>query len=226
MVKSRHKIQHSPLMILLLMIIHLSNANAYTIKGKIRISHSDSDTENKDHSDAVIYLTDLSSPNSTNKTHHLPQENKQFSKRVLPITQGDSVTFENKDAVFHNVWSLSKSRPFDLGTYKKPQSKTIAFEKAGLVKIFCNIHPEMISSILVLKNNFYTVSNEQGQFEINNIPNSKFTVRVWVEGGTPLMREVDFTKTKGSVVHLNFDIKRKLRSKFHLNKLGKPYRKY
>jgi plastocyanin len=198
------------------------------IEGQVFISDNKSSNngpKNQDHSNAVIYLTggDISG-NSNNKTHSLIQENKQFKKRVMAITRGDSVKFKNSDSFYHNVWSLSKSKTFDLGSFKSPMSKTVKFDKAGLIKVFCNIHPQMISSILVLPNPKYTITNQDGKFIIKNIPNGKYKLRVWVEGAKPLSQNISVTNDK--IKNLKFEINRKLRSVHHLNKNGQPYTTY
>lgn len=187
------------------------------ITGKWETAHS--------NEGVVVYITgfDEKTP-QPGKTHELVQENKSFSPRVLAVTAGDSVSFPNKDNVYHNVWSLSKSKSFDLGTYKAPDNKNLIFETPGLVKVFCNLHPQMISSILVLKNSKYAVTPKSGEFSIKNIPPGKMQVRVWAEGIEPIVRDLEVTKT--SVARLDFEVKLTEVSSEHLNKNGKPYLKY
>ncbi len=144
--------------------------------------------------------------------------------RVMAIMAGDEVSFKNKDDVYHNVWSLSKTKTFDLGSYKAPGAKTVKFESAGLVKVFCNIHPQMISSILVLKNNKFTVTDKTGNFSIKDIPPGRHQLRVWVEGADPVVKDIEVTAV--SVTTENFKANVVGTSIDHLDKNGKPYQKY
>ena len=73
----------------------------------------------------------------------LSQKNKSFMPRVLAVTVGQKVEFRNSDNFHHNVWSLSGAKSFDLGTFKAPNNKSLVFDKVGMVKVFCNIHPQM-----------------------------------------------------------------------------------
>ncbi len=77
------------------------------------------------------------------------QKNKEFTEKNLTIKTGDSVKFENQDPFFHNVFSLSELKTFDLGSFKKGKSKTVTFDKAGKVEVECAIHPNMRMTIEV-----------------------------------------------------------------------------
>lgn len=77
------------------------------------------------------------------------QKDKQFTKKSLNIKAGDTVKFTNQDPFFHNVFSLSELKTFDLGSYPQGESKTVTFDKAGMVDIECAIHPNMQLKIKV-----------------------------------------------------------------------------
>ena len=86
---------------------------------------------------------------------------------MLPIVAGQSVTFPNRDRFYHNVFSVSPVEPFDLGQYKSSDPpRTQVFAKAGLVPVYCNIHPQMISYVVVLENPAFAVTSEDGTFEV------------------------------------------------------------
>ena len=171
---------------------------------------------------AVVYVTGFEQKASTDSSHQMIQKNKTFVPRILPITKGQTVNFPNSDPVFHNVFSLSKSNPLDLGSYMSPNSKPHTFNKTGLVKVFCNIHSDMIGSILVLKNNSYTTTDEKGNYAIKGIPNGKWKLRVWTEG--PRVKPVKIVVKNNSKSNHDFTAKIKLRSSNHMNKDGKPYK--
>ena len=177
----------------------------------------------KSHDNVVLYFTgikDLRNP----KTFSMNQLDQVFIPRVLAIQVGDTVEFENKDKIFHNVWSLSKPKKFDLGTFKAPLSKSVTFDKPGLVKVFCDIHPQMIGSILVLKNKYFTVSDANGAFKISHLPQGKYKLRAWVEGAKPVVRDVIIEKEKP--VKISIKVQKQERSINHTNKKGKPYKSY
>lgn len=75
--------------------------------------------------------------------HLVVQKNKAFSVASLKVKVGDMVTFRNDDAVFHNVFSLSDTLPFDLGSYGQGHSKTLTMDKPGTIAVECAIHPKM-----------------------------------------------------------------------------------
>ena len=83
--------------------------------------------------------------------HVVDQKDKQFSKKALKIKVGDAVVFRNSDTVAHNVFSLSDTKSFDLGSYPQGQSKTVVFDKPGKVEVECSIHPNMTLVIEVEK---------------------------------------------------------------------------
>lgn len=153
---------------------------------------------------------------------HVSHKGFTFQPRVLPIVQGTAVDFLNDDGAYHNAFSVSKAKPFDLGIYPQGTSKAVSFDKTGLVRIYCNIHPKMISNILVLNNSFYTVSQQDGSFSIDGLPSGEFTLRFWGEFIDELSAE--FTLDDRDQIELNVAVTRKARFKKHANKFGKPYR--
>lgn len=112
----------------------------------------------------------------------MAQENKRFVPTVLAVQVGDTVSFPNFDPFFHNVFSYSKVKRFDLGRYPQGQSAEVVFEKPGVVQVFCEIHAAMRAYIHVLDTPYFTVSDEQGRFEISSVPGGEYQLCVWQEG--------------------------------------------
>jgi len=98
---------------------------------------------------AVVVL--FSYPASAQDVHRVGQKDKQFSTSELTVKQGDTVVFSNDDPFFHNVFSLSSTSTFDLGSYPKGDSKSVVFDEAGEVEVECAIHPSMRMKIKVEK---------------------------------------------------------------------------
>jgi hypothetical protein len=100
---------------------------------------------------------------------------------VLAITKGSAVDFPNDDPIFHNVFSLSSAATFDLRRYPRGQSRSQTFAKAGIVKVYCNIHSHMSATILVMDNPYFTIPNLDGTFELQNVPPGQYTLVGWHE---------------------------------------------
>ena len=209
-----------------LLVILSAPAFAGTLKGRVEIWEvvRGKLEKLKDHKNAVVFVVGFKTPPKIGRKIKLFQKNKKFSSRVLAITQGEKVEFPNLDAIHHNVWSKSKAKPFDLGLYKHPTTKFVRFPKSGMVTVFCNIHPQMIATILVLPNSKNAVTGSDGRFKVLKIPNGKFNVYAWVEGARPVKRTIVFKA--GKTVELTLKLRLKRIPIRHLNKAGKPYKKY
>ncbi len=125
-----------------------------TIKGVVTITDLDGNPHS-DHSDAVVFIDGLPSQSKSQQSNEIAplisHKGRQFSPRVLPIVKGGKVDFYNDDDIFHNVFSLSRVKPFDLGIYPTGTSKIVEFEHTGLVKLYCNIHPDMVSNRVMIE---------------------------------------------------------------------------
>lgn len=120
----------------------------------------------------------------------MDQRNETFVPHVLAITTGTTVDFPNSDRIYHNVFSLSKTRPFDLGRYAVGHSKSIRFDRPGIVRVFCDIHSHMSAFILVFSHPFFAVTDASGRYRIDNVPPGTYTLVAWNEGVTSESRQV------------------------------------
>jgi hypothetical protein len=109
---------------------------------------------------------------------------------VLAVVQGARVDFPNRDDIYHNVFSLSSSRSFDLGRYRKGSSKSVVFSKPGVAQVFCHIHSDMSGIILVLGNPFFTVPETSGRYAVEDVPPGEYTIVGWHERARPVSRRV------------------------------------
>ncbi len=113
------------------------------------------------------------------------QKEFQFSPVLLVIPKDTVVSFPNEDGEFHNVFSYSKAKRFDLGRYPKGESKSVAFDTSGIVKIYCEVHPWMRGAVVVLENPFYAIVARDGSFSIKGIPAGHYDLVIWnVDAGS------------------------------------------
>src|SRR5580692_8047674 len=135
-----------------------------------------------ERSRVVIYLEGPSSAgdNPTNpEPPRIAQLNRRFSPDLLVVPAGSTVSFPNMDPIFHNVFSLSKPKSFDLGSYDKGETRTVAFPKPGIVDLYCRLHPNMAATIVVTPNRWYARPDAQGQYRIADVPPGKYTLVAW-----------------------------------------------
>jgi len=112
----------------------------------------------------------------------LDQRDERFVPHVLAITVGTVVDFPNSDRIYHNVFSLSKTRPFDLGRYAAGRSKSVKFDRPGIVRVFCDIHSHMNAFILVFDHPFFALTDTDGRYRIDNVPPGPYNLVAWNEG--------------------------------------------
>jgi plastocyanin len=121
----------------------------------------------------------------------LDQRNETFVPRLLAITAGTTVDFPNHDRTYHNVFSLSKAKRFDLGRYAAGTSKSVRFDRPGIVRVFCDIHSHMSAFILVFGHRFFAVTDNEGRYQIDGVPPGTYTLSAWYEGAVREQRTVN-----------------------------------
>jgi len=114
----------------------------------------------------------------------MDQRNETFVPHVLAISTGTTVDFPNSDKFYHNVFSLSKVRAFDLGRYAAGNSRPVRFDRPGIVRVFCDIHSHMNAFILVFSHPFFALTDAEGRYRIDNVPPGTYGVVAWNEGSS------------------------------------------
>jgi len=136
--------------------------------------------------DFVVYIEspapETINPDRPRPTATVEQRNGAFIPRVLPITAGTKVVWPNRDDIYHNVFSMSDARPFDLGMYKSSDHpKGLVFDKPGQIDVFCAIHSQMHGIVLVLPTPYFAMSDARGRFAIEDVPAGRHRLKAWHE---------------------------------------------
>lgn len=171
--------------------------------------------------DVIVYITGFTEP-PANTTVEMQQKNRRFVPDLAAVTVGDKVAFPNGDPFLHNVFSQSPPRKFDLGSFKKGDSKDRQFTTAGVVEVYCNIHPEMAATILVLPNRRHTRAGADGRFVIDGVPEGTWTVFAYTRRASkPASAKV--TVKAGADTAIDLTLVRGT-EQAHTNKFGEKYR--
>ena len=177
--------------------------------------------ESDERGGVVVYVTGYGEPPPAQGAT-LAQQNQRFVPRVLPIVAGQTVSFPNLDRFYHNVFSVSPELSFDLGQYKSSDSpRTQLFEKPGLVPVYCNIHPQMISYVVVLENRAFALTGDSGAFELRGVRAGRRTLNAWMPGAQRVTRELELAP--GAEVAVEFVLEQTQTIPPHLRKDGTPY---
>ncbi len=128
----------------------------------------------------------------------LDQLNLTFIPHVLPVMVGTTVAFPNSDEVRHNVFSSSRVRRFNLGTYSRGVVKHVTFDQPGEVALLCNVHSEMSAYVVVVETPYFAVTARDGSYTIKNVPPGKYVLKIWHERLKPQSKEIQ-VPTGGSV---------------------------
>jgi plastocyanin len=160
---------------------------------------------------SVVYLDPA--PRAAFDTREEPrprmdQRNETFVPHVLAIVSGTTVDFPNSDQTYHNVFSLSKTRSFDLGRYAVGRSKAVRFDRPGIVRVFCDIHSHMSAFILVFSHRYFSVVDDEGRYRLENVPPGTYTVVAWHEAAALESRRI-VVPDAGGEVEVNFSLGRR-----------------
>ena len=154
----------------------------------------------------VVYIDAALPLTKSPPTERIAQRNRRFERELLVVPAGASVSFPNTDPIFHNVFSLSKAKSFDLGYYPQGQTRTIRFDKPGPVQLFCHLHTNMNAAILVVPNSHFAQPNSSGEFRIANVPAGRYLLRLWHKSAGYMQQEIDVPATGSVSAHFNLPL--------------------
>jgi plastocyanin len=144
----------------------------------------------------VVYLAEAPRPAFDEREAvrvSMDQRNERFVPHVLAVMVGTVVDFPNSDLTYHNVFSLSRAKRFDLGRYAAGKSKSVRMDRPGVVRVFCDIHSHMNAFVLVFAHPFFDVTEVDGRYDLPNVPPGTYSVIGWYEGEPRITRSVTVT---------------------------------
>jgi plastocyanin len=163
-------------------------------------------------------------PKKPGSTFTMSTRSKTILPHVVAVPAGSTVTFPNEDPITHNLFSLTPGNTFDLGLYRKGSGKSHKFETAGMVNVYCNIHPNMSAVVHVMSTPYYGFADANGNYSFD-VPAGKYRVTAWNEQGGTVASDIDVAadgKVTGATL-LTID-GRSFRAVQHTNKLGQTYK--
>ena len=197
----------------LLLIYFPGLALAGKIKGTVKVKGL------RSPANVLVYLTKAPSGSmDLSKTNFvMDQLNLEFRPHVLPVLVGSTVQFPNNDQVDHNIFSMSRTKKFNLGSYKPGDSKAVLFEKPGIVELRCDVHAEMAAYILVMNNPYFAVTDKNGNFripdasylqqagleELADLATGKYFIKTWHEKLKTQKEAITITDDGDVTVELN-----------------------
>jgi plastocyanin len=216
---------------LLAISLSISAAAAADLNGLVELTNSReaSVRRNKDYSGVVLWLVPVDSASVPAPPKHVEmlQKDKTFTPHVVAIPVGGTVDFPNQDPFFHNAFSSFAGQPFDVGLYPPGTSRSVLFKHAGLVRVFCQIHPTMSAVIAVVSTPWYTVTPNTGKFTITGVPPGDYHLRVFHERALPenlqFIERVVTIPSSGLTLPLISISETGYIPAPHLDKHGKPY---
>lgn len=126
-----------------------------------------------------MYLEGEGLPAGTPIEAQIAQQERQFSPEVVVIPAGSTVSFSNSDPVLHNVFSLSKTKQFDLGYYPVGKARLVKFDKPGVAEVYCHLHRERTAAVVVAPSAFYGQPSKDGRFALTGVPAGEYTLVLW-----------------------------------------------
>jgi plastocyanin len=197
-----------------------ASASAGTVKGRIEVVDKGG-KKATDVSDVVVYVDGpKTKPKPARAT--VTMKGKTFLPRVVAVGVGGTIDFPNEDPIFHNVFSVSGENRFDLDLYKRPKSGSWTFQHPGIVRVYCNIHPQMSAVVVVRDNPYFTKANVDGSFSIEDVPPGKYELKAWQERAGEGSVAITVAATGDTSAEITLDASTFKRAP-HKNKFGKDY---
>jgi len=205
--------------LIVLFLASAARAGAGTVAGKVTLAAAGKDRS--DASNSVVWIEGAHASAGAAKGA-MKSSSKRFDPRVIAVSKDATVEFPNADPIYHNVFSVSGANRFDLGLYRSGSSKSKTFDQPGLVRIYCNIHPQMIGFVMVVDSDFVAVTGPDGAFRFDNVPSGPYVVKAWNEEGSEVSVPVTVKAGADDPLAIRIDVSG-FKAEPHKNKYGKDY---
>ena len=158
-----------------------------TVSGRVELRDSSEPAvvKARNYSGVVVWLKPAVAVTPSTGRARMVQSDKRFSPHILAVAKGTRVDFPNLDPIFHNAFSNFDGQLFDIGLYPPGRSRSVKFDRAGIARVFCNIHPMMSAVIVVVDAPYFAISGKDGAFQMDNVPPGEYQLRVFHERATP-----------------------------------------
>jgi plastocyanin len=161
------------------------------VSGKVELRDSKDAAVRKkmDFSGVIVWLEPVTgrAPLPVPAHARMVQKDKTFTPHILAVPMGTTVDFPNFDPIFHNAFSTYDGKVFDVGLYPPGTSQSVVFPRAGIVRVFCNIHETMSAVIAVLDTPYFDTTKKDGTFQIAGVPSGEYRFHVFHERATAAM---------------------------------------
>ena len=196
-------------------------AAAGTITGKVDLVDRPG-RRTSDLGNVVVFLDGVK-VKAKPATASVVMKGKTFIPHVVAVPVGGTVEFPNQDPIFHNAFSVSGANRFDLALYKRPKSGSQTFHHPGVVKVYCNIHPQMSAVVVVVDNPYFAKVQPDGTFTVENVPAGRHRLKAWHERAGEATVEVTVPERGSAAAGLLRLDAREWKRQQHKNKFGKDY---
>src|SRR5450432_1884241 len=157
-----------------------------------------------ERSRVVVYLEGSAAgsprPAGSQPVARIDQQKRRFSPETLIVEAGSKVSFPNFDQIFHNVFSLSRAKTFDLGNYPMGETRVVTFPDPGIVYVNCHLHSNMTATIVVAPNRWNVKADRDGAFELSGVPPGRYTIVAWHKAAGFFRQRIDVTRGQGARV--------------------------
>jgi plastocyanin len=171
------------------------------LRGEVVVVHRAAASQLKGPQDVVVYLEDAPAVGEMPRGRYVVEQvGKAFDPQVLVVPVGATVEFPNHDIYHHNIFSMSPAKTFDLGLYEPGATRSVTFDKPGVVAMYCNIHPQMLGYVLVMANPFHTRPGANGAFALRGVPPGTYHLVAWNPFGPAVRQEVRIAPGKSTRV--------------------------
>jgi plastocyanin len=193
---------------------------AGTVSGRVKLLEKGGRTA-PDCSEVVVWLEGARGRVKATRVA-MAMKGKEFRPHLVAVGVGSTVEFPNDDPLFHNAFSVSGDNRFDLDLYKRPKTGAFTVQHPGVVRVYCNIHPQMSAVVVVRDNPWFSRANADGSFALEEVPAGRYVLKAWHERGGEAATEVSVPAEGAATADLTLDGSRFKRTA-HKNKFGKDY---